>query len=85
MAETTDKEGMLLQNMQDAGCSNDMINRCITLVKTQQVSLSFVLLAKYRKTLLAQIHQKQKELDCLDYMVFALEYKQYETIRRILQ
>lgn len=33
MAETTDKEGMLLQNMQDAGCSNDMINRCITLVK----------------------------------------------------
>lgn len=77
MAEATDKEGMLLQNLQDAGCSSEMIKQCVTLVKTQQVSLAFVLLAKYRKTLLAQINEKQKEIDCLDYLVFALEHKQY--------
>lgn len=77
MAEATDKEGMLLQNLQDAGCSSEMIRQCATLVKTQQVSLTLVLLAKYRKTLLAQIYEKQKELDCLDYLVYALEHKQY--------
>ena len=77
MAEATDREGLLLQNLRDAGCNSEMIQQCITLARTQQISFILTLLAKHRKTLLERLHDNQKEIDCLDYLVFSLEHKQY--------
>ncbi|MCD8223052.1 MAG: hypothetical protein LUD07_12885 [Clostridiales bacterium] len=77
MAEATDKEGLLRQNLYDMGCSSDMVEKYVTLVKTRQVSLVLRMLAVDRKTILEELREKQKKIDCLDYLVFALEHGRY--------
>lgn len=33
-------------------------------------------LAKHRRTLLETLHREQKQIDCLDYLVYAIEKKE---------
>lgn len=62
----------LLQNLKDAGCEQKLIGEFFKLEKSAQ----FRLLAKYRSSLLDKLHNNQKQIDCLDYLIFNLkEYK----------
>lgn len=73
MADARDQEGLLLQNLQDAGCSDEMIQRCFSLMRTQQTSLLLIQLERHRKTLLDSVHTGHKQIDCLDFLIYSIK------------
>ena len=70
MAEASDAQGMLYQNLVDAGCDRATIQKCIVLFQGNRTGELLRLLSFHRKLLLDAIHCNQKQLDCLDYLVY---------------
>ena len=73
MAEANDKVQLLYRNLQDAGCTPEMIQKCMELDAEQNCADLLFQLSQYRKTLLEQVHLRQKELDCLDFLIYRLK------------
>lgn len=73
MAHATNTQEMLLQNLKDAGCNQQMIESCVALFQQKNTSEMKRLLAKHKRKLLETVHIHQKEIDCLDYLVFRLD------------
>ena len=73
MAEASDTQGILRQNLLDAGCSLDTVQRCMNLVKKQENAELLRLLSCHRRELLDTIHQNEKRIDCLDYLLYQIE------------
>lgn len=62
-----------IQNMKDAGCSEDTINRFLRCYEADDVKGGLRILSGHRRDLLDQIHNGQKKIDCLDYLVYQIE------------
>ena len=43
------------------------------LAESKQTAQMLILLRRHRKDLLDRIHEQQKALDCLDYLIFQTE------------
>ncbi len=67
------KKDALIQNLQDAGCNQKIIDKFVDLLDKKQFDQIFILLRKYRNTLLDNIHKQQKEIDILDYLIANLK------------
>lgn len=63
----------VIQNLKDAGCSEEMIRTFLDCLKKGMVREQLDLLAVQRKTLLDRIHREQKKIDCLDYLIYQIE------------
>ncbi|MDO5112327.1 MAG: hypothetical protein Q4E65_08485 [Clostridia bacterium] len=72
MAEASDRTAILRQNLMDAGCSEDTAERCMTYAKNGEWRELSVVLAKHRNALLGTIHENQKKIDCLDYLIYRI-------------
>lgn len=72
MLEKNKKEA-LIQNLKDAGCDLKTTNRFKDLLEQGKIDDIYILLKKYRESLLNYIHKKQKEIDILDYLVLDLK------------
>lgn len=59
----------ILQNLKDAGCKEDMIQKYSSKTSSRE---QLSVLEFYREGLLDEIHVLQKRLDCLDYLIFQL-------------
>lgn len=59
----------ITQNLKDAGCKKLLIEQILALDLKEQLKL----LAKHRANLLDELHKNQKQIDCLDYLVFNLK------------
>ncbi len=75
MAEATDTIGRLRQNLIDAGCSEDLTKNCIELAKENKWKNILPLLSKQRVGLLDIVHHGQKQIDCLDFLVYDITKK----------
>ena len=73
MAEASDIQGILYQNLVDAGCGRETVQQCMALSQSGKTSKLLRLLAGHRTALLDAVHQNQKQLDCLDYLVYQTE------------
>ena len=62
----------IIQNLKDAGCSQETIDCCLACLDTGQKKELLKRLEKHRKGLLDKVHKGQKQIDCLDYLVFQL-------------
>lgn len=78
MANAPDKQGILLQNLRDAGCDDEMVATCLHLAEGQETGKLLRVLSTHRRDLLETVHGCHKEIDCLDYLVYSIE-KQKET------
>lgn len=78
MPEASDKFGMIHQNLVDAGCNPETIETCMELIKRNKNPDVLQLLLEYRKELLKAVRRGQKEIDCLDYLVYKLDKKTEE-------
>ena len=67
------------QNLKDAGCNAEIIKDFFSCEDEKRVDRQKALLEEYRKTLLKRIHKEEKKISCLDYLIFQLEKKQYES------
>lgn len=62
----------IVQNLKDAGCSQETIDCCLACLEAGQKEELLKRLEKHRKGLLEQVHKGQKQIDCLDYLVFQI-------------
>lgn len=76
MAEASDTWGILSQNLIDAGCGEETIRRCVRLAQDGKTVEMLHLLSRHRKALLDAVHLNQKQIDCLDYLVYQTEKEQ---------
>ena len=75
MSEATDVFGILRQNLIDAGCSEDLTKSCMELAKENKWKNILPLLSKQRAGLLHAVHHGQKQIDCLDFLVYNINKK----------
>lgn len=73
MAEIKDTYGSIYQNLVDAGCDEETIGQCMEYVKEGNFAALLPLLSKYRVKLLHSVHDGQKQIDCLDFLIYRLK------------
>lgn len=72
MENISEKE-RVRQNLVDAGCDSVTISDFFGIDGTDKSKKQMTLLRNHRKKLLNNIHKAQKEIDCLDYLIFQIE------------
>ncbi|HHV10964.1 MAG TPA: hypothetical protein GXX75_11870 [Clostridiales bacterium] len=67
-----EKNEKVYRNLLDAGCSRDFAGDFFQLEDKQK---KLRLLSCHRCSLLDKIHEYQKQLDCLDYLIYSMRDK----------
>lgn len=75
MAEANDIAGMIYQNLIDAGCDQMTAQKCMSMVKKGSCAEMLPILSQHRESLLAMVHFGQKQIDCLDYLIYQINEK----------
>lgn len=73
MAEASDTFGIIYQNLKDAGCDEQTTGKCIELIKKKNYRGLLPILSDYRKSLLNTVRLGQKQIDCLDYLIYKIQ------------
>ena len=79
MPEASDKQAILRENLKDAGCDLDMIRRCEALAQSEKQGELMRVLSLHRRVLLDAVHENERRIDCLDYLVYQLEKQSKKT------
>ena len=77
MPEASDSQGILRQNFIDAGCDQELVQRCVSSAKEERTAEVLRILSRHRRTLLDTVHREEKRIDCLDYLVYKMEKEQH--------
>ena len=67
-------ERLLIRNLKDAGCGETDIQRFLQLGHEGKQREQLRLLSAHRAALLDQLHVSQRQIDCLDYLVFQMNH-----------
>lgn len=78
MPDARNKKEILRQNLKDAGCSREMTEKCLYCCSNGTLDEMLPSLTAYRKEILLEIREKQKWIDCLDYLTNKIKSKEYE-------
>lgn len=63
------------QNLMDAGCDSKTISDFFKITGVDMFRKQLILLSRHRKKVLDDIHRRQKQIDCLDYLIMQIEKK----------
>lgn len=69
------RKASVIQNLEDAGCSRESIEEYFTLEGKGAEKAQLAILEKHRKNLLDAVHENQKKIDCLDYLIYQIRRK----------
>ena len=64
----------LIRNLKDAGCQEEEIQRFLQLGQEGKRREQLRLLSMHRAALLDQLHVSQRQIDCLDYLVYQMNH-----------
>lgn len=73
MAEVTDLHGSIYQNLIDAGCDKQTTDKCMAFLKEGRIAEILPILTQYRVALLHSVHTGQKQIDCLDFLIYKVK------------
>ena len=73
MPEASDTKSIFRQNLIDAGCGPELIGHCAALAQQKETAELMRVLSHHRRILLDAVHQNEKRIDCLDYLIYHLE------------
>ncbi|MCI8609323.1 MAG: hypothetical protein HFE73_06730 [Firmicutes bacterium] len=73
MAEARDLYGRLYQNLVDGGCDQILIEACMNMAREGQWNSLIPLLSRKKSMLLDTVHTNQKQIDCLDFLIYSLK------------
>ena len=62
----------VVQNLKDAGCAQDVIECCVACMEQGKKKELLKRLEEHRKGLLHKVHEEEKQIDCLDYLVYQI-------------
>lgn len=63
----------VFQNLKDAGCDEETIQTFMDNLQNGKQAKGMRLLENHRRSLLDNLHEEQKRIDCLDYLLFVLK------------
>ncbi len=63
----------MIQNLKDAGCGSQTIEKVCKLYSNGQVQDAVKTLRKHRCSLMDSLHERQGMVDCLDFLVRRME------------
>lgn len=61
------------QNLKDAGCTPSMIKKFFTYVENDEKENQMLLLEEQRRKLLDDVHNGEKKISCLDYLIYQMQ------------
>lgn len=64
---------LLIRNLRDAGCGTADIERFLQLGQENRRPEQLRLLRQHRAALLDRLHVSQRQIDCLDYLIYHME------------
>lgn len=73
MPNILDTQGILRENLIDAGCDPALCLQIIALLTAGHQGEAIELLTRHRRTVLENCHREQSRIDCLDYLLHKLE------------
>lgn len=73
MIKQTETEESIICNLKDAGCPADMIKQFMTCHKENNAIEAKRILSNQRNILLDEVHDSQRRLYCLDYLIYTLK------------
>ncbi len=79
MPNASDKQTILRENPKDAGCDPETIGRCEVLAQGEKRGELMRVLSLHRRALLDAVHENQRRIDCLDYLVYQIEKQDKRT------
>ena len=59
----------VVQNLEDAGCAPDIVECCIACMEQGKKKELLERLEEHRTHLLNKVHEEEKHIDCLEYLV----------------
>ena len=66
-------EESIIQNLKDAGCNKNQIKEFMDYAEMHEKNNLLKLLRLQRDDLLDGLHEKQRMIECLDYLVYQIE------------
>lgn len=66
-------EELIIQNLKDAGCGSDIIENFMQDMREDRKENGLKILAEHRRSLLDSLHEKQKMIDNLDYLIYRIQ------------
>ena len=66
-------EEQLIQCLKDAGCDKKTITCCCSSLSQDEKQRLEQLIKKHRCELVCKMHEDQKMIDCLDYLMYQLK------------
>ena len=81
MPNASNAQGIFRQNLIDAGCGPELVRQCVALAQQKETYELMRVLSRYRKSLLDAVHQNEKRIDCLDYLLYYLEKQNHGKIK----
>lgn len=67
------REDSIIQNLRDAGCSKSQIDEFMSYAGMNERGSILKLLRQQRDVLLDGLHEKQRMIECLDYLVYQIK------------
>lgn len=74
-----DSAQAVIQNLKDAGCDLETTERFLALEQAGQTREQLKLLSAHRKRLLNKVHEEERRIDCLDYLVYQVKKEKRTT------
>lgn len=62
----------IIQNLQDAGCNDCCISDFVKVYESDDIDEQLRILTKHRRCLLDKVHEENKRIDCLDYLIYQI-------------
>lgn len=66
-------EESIMRNLIDAGCQTETAAAIMENFRENKIAEGLKLLAAHRRLLLDNLHREQKQIDCLDYLVYKMK------------
>ena len=66
-------DASIRQNLKDAGCNESQIEEFMEYAGKREMDSGLKLLRQQRNHLLDGLHEKQRMIECLDYLVYQIE------------
>lgn len=63
----------IVQNLKDAGCDEEKIKCFMEYVKHGNIIRGLAVLEEHRRLLLEQVHLEERQISCLDYLVYKIK------------
>ena len=67
----------ITKNLEDAGCNRKEVERFFSCCGSEKKDQQLKVLSQHRQKLLDNVHKCEKQIGCLDYLVYTLQQKEH--------